>query len=113
LHARQGNIGGQTGKGLEIRSGDLIRSSDLVGKVWTAYTLLNEVTATGGRPPAGRGLWVDIQLEIGLKKAIEWIGQRRRDDPSAGLAALVDEACRRFDLNPIQADFLYRHFTQG
>lgn len=56
---------------------------------------------------------MDIRLEIGLKKAIEWIGQRRRDDPSAGLAALVDEACRRFDLNPIQADFLYRHFTQG
>ena len=56
---------------------------------------------------------MDIQLEIGLKKAIEWISQRRRDDPSAGLATLVDEACRRFDLNPIQADFLYRHLTQG
>lgn len=56
---------------------------------------------------------MDIQLQIGLKKAIEWIGQRRRDDPSASLAALVDEACRRFDLNPIQADFLYRHFAQG
>ena len=56
---------------------------------------------------------MDIQLEIGLKKAIEWISQRRRDDPSAGVAALVDEACRRFDLNPIQADFLYRHLTQG
>ena len=55
---------------------------------------------------------MDIQLEIGLKKAIEWISQRRRDDPSAGLAALVDEACRRFDLNPIQADFLYRHLAQ-
>ena len=54
-----------------------------------------------------------MQLEIGLKKAIEWIGRRRRDDPSESLAALVDEACRRFDLNPKQADFLYRHFTQG
>lgn len=56
---------------------------------------------------------MDIQLEIGLKKAIEWISQRRHDDPAAGLAALVDEACRRFDLSPIQADFLYRHLTQG
>ena len=56
---------------------------------------------------------MDIHLEIGLKKAIEWISQRRRDDPSAGLATLVDEACRRFDLNPIQADFLYRHLAQG
>jgi hypothetical protein len=74
---------------------------------------MDDRVLTGGRPAAGRGTRVDIQLEIGLKKAIEWISQRRRDDPSAGVAALVDEACRRFDLNPIQADFLYRHLTQG
>jgi hypothetical protein len=54
-----------------------------------------------------------MQLEIGLKKAIEWISERRVDDPSVRLAVLIDEASRRFDLNPIQADFLYRHFTQG
>jgi hypothetical protein len=60
-----------------------------------------------------RGIPVDVQLEVGLKKAIEWMSQRRQDDPSVRLAALVDEACRRYDLNPIQADFLYRHFTQG
>jgi hypothetical protein len=56
---------------------------------------------------------VDIQLEIGLKKAIEWISQRRQEDPSGVLVKIIEEACRRFDLNPIQADFLYRHFTQG
>lgn len=56
---------------------------------------------------------MDIHLEIGLKKAVEWISQRRRDNPSVALLALVEEACRRFDLNPIQADFLLRHFTQG
>ncbi len=54
-----------------------------------------------------------VPLEIGLKKAVEWISQKRQDDPAAGLAQLVEEACRRFDLNPIQADFLYRHFTRG
>ncbi len=53
-----------------------------------------------------------IQLEVGLKKAIEWISQSRQDDPKASLPALVDEACRKFDLSPIQAEFLYRHFTQ-
>jgi len=63
--------------------------------------------------PISGGIPVDVQLEVGLKKAIEWISQRRQDDPSVRLAALVDEACRRYDLNPIQADFLYRHFTQG
>jgi hypothetical protein len=56
---------------------------------------------------------VDIRLEIGLKKAVAWISQRRQENPSASLATLVEEASRRFDLNPIQTDFLYRHFTQG
>ena len=62
------------------------------------------------RPRRGE---VDIRLEVGLKKAIEWISQRRRDDPSVALGTLLEEASRRFDLNPIQADFLHRHFTQG
>lgn len=53
-----------------------------------------------------------IQLEVGLKKAIEWISQSRQDEPAKNLASLIDEACRKFDLTPIQADFLYRHFTQ-
>ena len=66
-----------------------------------------------GDLPVGKETQVDIRLEIGLKKAVEWISQRRREDSSAQLAMLVEEACRRFDLNPIQADFLYRHFTQG
>jgi len=66
-----------------------------------------------GHLPVGKETQVDIRLEIGLKKAVEWISQRRREDPSARLETLVEETCRRFDLNPIQADFLYRHFTQG
>lgn len=52
-----------------------------------------------------------IPLEIGVKKAIEWIGQRRNDDPTASVPSLVEEACRKFDLSPLQADFLYRHFA--
>jgi hypothetical protein len=54
----------------------------------------------------------DVHLEIGLNNAIEWIAHRRRDEPTACLAALLDEACRRFDLTPIQAEFLLRHFSQ-
>lgn len=53
-----------------------------------------------------------IQLEVGLKKALEWISQSRQDNPTVNLSSLIDEACRKFDLTPIQADFLYRHFTQ-
>ncbi len=53
-----------------------------------------------------------IQLEVGLKKAVEWASQSRQDNPSASLVTLIEAACRKFDLSPIQADFLYRHFTQ-
>ncbi len=55
---------------------------------------------------------MSIQLEVGVKKAIEWIGQRRRENPKTSLTILVEEACRKFDLSPLQADFLYRHFAQ-
>jgi hypothetical protein len=53
-----------------------------------------------------------IQLEAGLKRAVEWIGQMRLTDPKPNLAGLIDEVCRKYDLSPIQADFLFRHFTQ-
>ena len=53
-----------------------------------------------------------LRLEVGLKKAIEWISQSRQDNPSASLVALIEAACRQFDLSPIEADFLYRHFTE-
>jgi hypothetical protein len=53
-----------------------------------------------------------VELEIGLKKAVQWIDEQRRENPKAAVAALIDEASRRFELSPIQADFLYRHFTR-
>ncbi len=53
-----------------------------------------------------------MQLEVGLKRAIEWIGGRRQEDPGARLGPLIDEACRKYDLSPMQADFLYRHFAR-
>lgn len=53
-----------------------------------------------------------IQLEVGLKKAIEWISERRQEGPAVSLPRLIDEASRKFELSPIQADFLYRHFTE-
>jgi hypothetical protein len=53
-----------------------------------------------------------MQLEVGLKRAIEWIGRRRQEDPDARLGLLIDEACRKYDLSPVQADFLYRHFLR-
>ena len=53
-----------------------------------------------------------MELEIGLKKAIQWIDEQRRENPKASRATLIDEASRKFELSPLQADFLYRHFAK-
>lgn len=44
-----------------------------------------------GRPPQGEA----------LRRALRWLSDRGRHD-----AAAVDEACRRFDLSPLDAEFL-------
>ena len=43
-----------------------------------------------------------------LKKAIEWVSQQRKEDPSKNSSALADEAGFRFDLSPKDSDFLLR-----
>jgi hypothetical protein len=41
----------------------------------------------------------------GLRRAVEWlIGQPARD------ARTIEEAARRFDLSPVDEEFLLRHF---
>jgi hypothetical protein len=46
--------------------------------------------------------------EAPIKQAIKWIDEQLRDNPQADRAKLVDEASRRFDLTPLDADFLWR-----
>jgi hypothetical protein len=55
----------------------------------------------------------DIHLEVGLRKAVEWISDRLRENPATNRSALIDEAGRQFDLSPLQAEFLFRQFLQG
>lgn len=50
--------------------------------------------------------------EAPIKQAIKWIDEERRDKPGADLVKLVDEASRRFDLTPLDADFLLRHLAE-
>ena len=49
--------------------------------------------------------------EPSLRKAIKWIDDQLRDRPTADRVKLIDEAGRRFDLTPLDADFLLRHFA--
>lgn len=50
--------------------------------------------------------------EAPIKQAVQWIDDRLRDDPRADRVKLVDEASRRFDLSPVDADFLFRHLAE-
>ncbi|HZV94907.1 MAG TPA: hypothetical protein VFF62_03225 [Candidatus Nitrosocosmicus sp.] len=49
--------------------------------------------------------------EAPVKAAIKWMDAQLRDVPGADRVKLLDEAARRFDLSPLEADFLLRHFT--
>lgn len=46
--------------------------------------------------------------EAPIKQAVQWIDDQLRDNPTADRVKLVDEASMRFDLTPLDADFLYR-----
>lgn len=46
--------------------------------------------------------------EAPIKQAVTWIDDQLRDNPAADRVKLVDEASMRFDLTPLDADFLYR-----
>ncbi len=50
--------------------------------------------------------------EAPIKQAVAWLEHELRDRPSADRVQLVDEASRRFDLSPVDADFLFRHLAE-
>ena len=51
------------------------------------------------------------QGEAPIKQAMAWIEEKLHEQPGANRVRLVDEASRRFDLTPIDADFLFRHVS--
>lgn len=50
--------------------------------------------------------------EPSLKAAIKWIDEQLRERPAADRLALIDEAGRRFDLAPPDAEFLLQHIVK-
>lgn len=53
------------------------------------------IVSQGGVVPHGEG----------LRRAVRWIGEQPRHD-----RAVLEEAGRRFDLTPLEQDFLARQF---
>ena len=50
--------------------------------------------------------------EAPIKQAVKWIDEQLADDPKADRMRLIDEAGRRFDLTPLDSEFLLRHLSQ-
>jgi len=50
--------------------------------------------------------------EAPIKQAVKWIDDQLHDNPGLDRVKLVDEASRRFDLSPLDADFLFRHLAE-
>ncbi len=49
--------------------------------------------------------------EAPIRQAVKWLEEQIQERPGADRATLVDEASRRFDLSPLDADFLWRHLA--
>jgi len=47
-----------------------------------------------------------------LRSALKWLSERRREDPATPRAKLVDEAALRFDLTPMETDFLLQRWKE-
>ncbi len=50
--------------------------------------------------------------EAPIKQAVKWLDDQLHDRPDADRVRLVDEASRRFDLSPLDTDFLLRHLAE-
>jgi len=47
-----------------------------------------------------------------LRRALRWLDDRVRDEPKAERARLVSEASVRFDLTPVEEDFLLQNWVR-
>jgi hypothetical protein len=49
----------------------------------------------------------------GLRRALRWLSDRRLEDPSAPRMRLIDEASTRFDLSPVEVEFLVANWKDA
>ena len=49
----------------------------------------------------------------GIRQALKWLSDRRTVDPSAPRMKLIQEAALRFDLTPLETEFLATSWKEG
>lgn len=47
-----------------------------------------------------------------IRGAMKWLGERRLEAPTAPRLGLIDEAARRFDLTPLDVEFLVANWRE-
>ena len=47
-----------------------------------------------------------------LRNAVKWISEERMNHPEKKIRTVVDEACFKFNLSPVDAEFLFRNLCQ-
>ncbi|HET9596697.1 MAG TPA: hypothetical protein VFP65_14000 [Anaeromyxobacteraceae bacterium] len=47
-----------------------------------------------------------------IRSALKWLSERRQEDPAVPRMKLIEEAALRFDLTPLEADFLARSWKE-
>ena len=47
-----------------------------------------------------------------IRKAVKWLSEERQADPAANISRLVEQAAVKFDLNPMEVEFLSK-FAKG
>ncbi len=47
-----------------------------------------------------------------IRKAVKWLSEERQADASVAISRLVDQAAVKFDLNPMEVEFLTK-FAKG
>ena len=50
--------------------------------------------------------------ESPIKQAVKWVDEQLHERADADRVKLIDEASRRFDLSPLDEDFLVRHLAE-
>jgi hypothetical protein len=47
-----------------------------------------------------------------IRKAVKWISEERQYNPGKTLKQLIEAACLKFDLSPLEAEYLFRSYKE-
>jgi len=51
--------------------------------------------------------------QAAIRSALKWLSEKRLENPSAPRMKLIEEAAVRFDLTPLDVDFLATSWKEG